>query len=171
MERLAGKNKKREEDDDLVVNINLSHCYSYTNRSSFVPVRWMRAEPVWAYRQLWLDVQQVMLDSSSTNLKKIHKLLWRWLCFLMGNVVHDYHQLMIEWRVDVLKGSQSTVGRVRVTEAYPRIPEGRYSNPADDQNCPFWCRLHTRTEKLVQIFPNVAAAADHLSALSVPSTV
>lgn len=73
---------------------------------------------------------------------------------------------MIEWRADVLKGSQSTVGTVRAAEANPGIPEGRYSNPADNQNHPFWCRLRVHTEKLVQTFPgrNVAISVDCFSA-------
>lgn len=119
----------------------------------------MRAEPVWAYRHLWLVAQQVILDNSSTNCNKIHK--FGFVCWC-GNRVRGYHQLTIDWRSDVLKGSQSTVGTVAAVEANPGIPEGRYSNPADDQNRPFWCCLHVHTEKLLQTFPsrNTAISVD-----------
>lgn len=114
----------------------------------------MRVEPVWAYRHLWLAAQQVMLDNSPTNCKKSINCCGIGFACWRRNVVRCYHQLMIEWLADVLKGSQSTVGRDTAAEANPGIPEGRYSNPADNQNRQCWCCLRIHTEKTVHKFPS-----------------
>lgn len=56
-----------------------------------------------------------------------------------GETVHCQNQLMIDWMVDVLK--KSTVGRVGAIKANPGLPEGRYSNPSDNQNRPLCCSM------------------------------
>ena len=109
----------------------------------------------------WSFFHKLKQKKKSLNCCGFGFICWR------GSVVRCYHQLMIEWLADVLKGSQSTVGTVTAAEANPGIPEGRYSNPADNQNRSFWCCLRIHMEKLVQTFPsrNRAIGAHHFDGL------
>lgn len=134
----------------------ISHSSTITH--CIIPVSWMRAEPVWAYRHLWLAAQQLILISLPTIVKMKEK---------------ETHELMLLW-LSVLKGLCSSLlpsanDRTMVRCAVLRAPLEqlrlilgflRRDIPIQQttKNCPFQYRPHIPMEKLVQTFPGGDAA-------------